>query len=148
MRIQRVTTALLMATALPLVALAQSSDDSLQKMREFRTTGTSLDIPQIEQTGEKAERLKAILENIEMPEGFEIDLFAIVPDARHMALGNSVPVVFVGTRKDKLWAVTDRDGDRVADEVKEFAPALDLAVPNGPCMTPTASSCWPSTTAC
>lgn len=136
MRIQRVTTALLMATALPLVALAQGSDDSLQKMREFRTTGTSLDIPQIEQTGEKAERLKAILENIEMPEGFEIDLFAIVPDARHMALGNSVPVVFVGTRKDKLWAVTDRDGDRVADEVKEFAPALDLAVPNGPCMTP------------
>jgi len=135
MRISRMMAALLMATALPMTALAQS-DDSLAKMREFRTTGTSLDIPQIDQKGETADRLRGILEDIEMPEGFEIDLFAVVPDARHMALGNSVPVVFVGTRKDKFWAVTDRDGDRVADEVKEFAPALDLAVPNGPCMTP------------
>ncbi len=136
MRCFSFTTALLLATTAPLAAAAQSSDDSLQRMREFRTTGTSLDIPVIEQTGDKADRLRGILENIELPDGFEIDLFAIVPDARHMALGNSVPVVFVGTRKDKFWAVTDRDGDRVADEVKEFAPALDLAVPNGPCMTP------------
>ena len=98
MRISQMTAAFLMTAALPVSALAQGGDDSLQKMREFRTTGTSLDIPQIEQTGEKAERLKSILENIEMPDGFEIDLFAIVPDARHMALGNSVPVVFVGRR--------------------------------------------------
>ncbi|MGR3626923.1 MAG: PQQ-dependent sugar dehydrogenase [Limimaricola sp.] len=135
MRTPMMIAAALLASAAPSALLAQQAEDSLQQMREFRTTGTSLDIPQIEQTGEKAERLRSILERIEMPDGFEIDLYAIVPDARHMALGNSVPVVFVGTRTDKFWAVTDRDGDRVADEVKEFAPALDLAVPNGPCMT-------------
>ena len=27
------------------------------------------------------------LENIKLPDGFKIELFAIVPDARHMAVG-------------------------------------------------------------
>ena len=33
---------------------------------------------------------------------------------------------FVGTRKEQAWAVTDRDKDRVADEVKRFAPSLTV----------------------
>ncbi len=40
-------------------------------------------------------------------------------------------VLFVGTKKDKVWAVMDRNRDRVADEVKDFAPSLDLDIPNG-----------------
>jgi hypothetical protein len=31
--------------------------------------------------------------------------------------------------------VTDRDKDRVADEVKEFAPSISFAVPNGVCFS-------------
>jgi glucose/arabinose dehydrogenase len=31
--------------------------------------------------------------------------------------------------------VTDRDKDRVADEVKEFAPSIAFKIPNGPCFS-------------
>ena len=38
-------------------------------------------------------------------------------------------------RRDLRWAVTDRNRDRVADEVKRFAPSVDFTVPNGVCFT-------------
>jgi len=44
-------------------------------------------------------------------------------------------VTFVGTRKTKVWAVTDRSRGGVADEVKEFAPTLPKKIPNGPCFS-------------
>jgi glucose/arabinose dehydrogenase len=44
-------------------------------------------------------------------------------------------MLFVGTRKTSVWAVTDRNGDGVADEVKAFAPSLNFKVPNGVCWT-------------
>jgi len=70
-----------------------------------------------------------------MPPGFKIALYAIVPDARHMAIDPNGVVLFVGTKKTDVWAVTDRNKDRVADEVKRFAPSLDLMIPNGVCFT-------------
>jgi len=70
-----------------------------------------------------------------MPPGFKIGLYAVVPDARHMAVGPQGIVTFVGTRKTKVWSVTDRNKDRVADEVKDFAPSLSFAIPNGPCFS-------------
>ena len=123
--------AALLASASTLVH-AQSN---LDKLSNFRTTGTK-EFTVIEQGGAKADAIKAILEKIELPDGFSIDLYAIVPDARHMAVGTQGIVTFVGTRKTKIWAVTDRDKDRVADEVKDFAPSIDFAVPNGPCFSP------------
>ena len=44
-------------------------------------------------------------------------------------------VTFVGTRKTKVWSVTDRNKDRVADEVKDFAPSINFTIPNGPCFS-------------
>jgi glucose/arabinose dehydrogenase len=44
-------------------------------------------------------------------------------------------MLFVGTRKTTVWAVTDRNSDNVADEVKPFAPSLKFQVPNGVCWT-------------
>lgn len=85
----------------------------------------------IEQDGAKAENIKKILENITLPDGFKISLYAIVPDARDMAMAPQGTALFVGTRKDKVWVVSDRDRDGVADEVKDFAPALEFDVPNG-----------------
>ena len=70
-----------------------------------------------------------------MPQGFKIDLYAIVPDARHMAVGPQGVALFVGTRKNDAWVVTDRNKDRVADEVKRFAPSLEMTIPNGPCFS-------------
>src|SRR5262245_27229982 len=113
----------------------QPSAGNLEKLSEFKTTGTPLDIPQIPQTGAKADAIKKNLARIKLPRGFKIGLYAIVPDARHIAVGPQGVVTFVGTRKSKVWSVTDRDKDRVADEVKEFAPSIAFALPNGVCFS-------------
>lgn len=116
--------------------LAQSADvpDNLEKLSSFKTTGVT-EFTYIEQDGDFAEGIKKTLEKITLPQGFKIGLYAIVPDARHMAVGPQGIVTFVGTRKDKVWSVTDRNKDRVADEVKDFAPSLKFAIPNGPCFS-------------
>jgi glucose/arabinose dehydrogenase len=129
----RMMTRLLAGAALfaPGLALAQAD---LEKLSSFKSTGTT-EFKTVEQGGETAENLKKVLENIEMPEGFSIDLYAIAPDARHMAVGPQGVVTFIGTRKNEVWAATDRDKDRVADEVKNFAPSLAFDIPNGPCFS-------------
>lgn len=69
------------------------------------------------------------LDEIKLPEGFAIDVFAEVPNARSMALSEQ-GVVYVGNRSgDKVWAVADRDGDGKADERHVIAEGLKT--PNG-----------------
>lgn len=98
----------------------------------FATSGKTMnDHTFIEQDSKKAENIKKILANIKLPAGFKIDLYALVPDARDMAMAPQGTVLFVGTRKDKVWVVSDRDRNGVADEVKDFAPSLSFDVPNG-----------------
>ena len=117
--------------------LPQAGQGNLERLQQFRTTGTSAaQMEPIPQEGRHADALRRNLERIKLPDGFKIELFAVVPDARHMAIGPSSGVVFVGTRKQRVWAVTDRDRDRVADEVKPFAPSIQFSVPNGLCFTP------------
>jgi glucose/arabinose dehydrogenase len=111
------------------------AQENLQKLGEFKQTGTSFDMETIEQTGTNADAIRANLERIKLPPGFKIDLYAVVPDARHMTIGPSTGMVFVGTRKTNVWAVTDRNKDRIADEVKVFAPSIEMAIPNGVCFT-------------
>ena len=120
---------------LAVLALPAFAQDNLDKLSKFQTTGVT-EFTYVEQEGAFADGIKKTLERITLPPGFKIGLYAIVPDARHMAVGPQGIVTFVGTRKDKVWAVTDRNKDRVADEVKDFAPSLKKAIPNGPCFTP------------
>jgi glucose/arabinose dehydrogenase len=127
-----VAAAAALACAMTLPALAQQN---LEKLKQFKVATTDLNIPTVPQTGRKADSLRANLKNIKMPPGFKIDLFAIVPDARHMAVAPSTNMLFVSTRKTTVWAVTDRDSDGAADEVKSFAPSLKFTNPNGVCWT-------------
>jgi Fe-S cluster assembly scaffold protein SufB len=78
---------------------------------------------------------KNILPNIKMPSGFSIELFAVVPDARHMAVARNKTTVWIGTRKDKVWQATDRDMDDIADTVEQFAPTVKFDIPNGVCFS-------------
>src|SRR5262245_34391824 len=126
--------AALVAAALALPALAQAQG-TLEKLSDFKVTGASPDVPTIPQDGPKADSIKRMLSKIKLPDGFKISLYAIVPDARHIAVGPQGVVTFVGTRKSKVYAVTDRDKDRVADEVKPFAVSLKMAIPNGVCFS-------------
>lgn len=118
------------ATVMAAPALAQ---DNLQTLMDFQVTGASH--TQIPQTGPTADALNAILPHINMPEGFEISLYAVVPDARSMAVAPQGTVTFVGTRKDKVWSVVDRTRNRVADQVMDFAPGIPFDIPNGPCFS-------------
>jgi glucose/arabinose dehydrogenase len=126
---------LLATTSLFAASFAVAQDSNLERLSAFKTTGTT-EFTVIEQGGAKADAINNTLAKIKLPQGFKISLYAIVPDARHMAVGPQGIVTFVGTRKTKVWAVTDRDKDRVADEVKDFAPSLAMAIPNGPCFSP------------
>ena len=111
----------------PTVGLAQSN---LEKLGQFKVTGTKAHTV-ISQNGPQADAIRETLKGIKMPAGFKIELYALVPDARHMAMAPQGTVLFVGTKKKKVWAVMDRNRDRVADEVKDFAPSLEFDVPNG-----------------
>ncbi|WP_245297142.1 MULTISPECIES: PQQ-dependent sugar dehydrogenase [Rhodomicrobium] len=108
--------------------------DNLEKLGKFQVTGTK-DFTEIPQKGENVKAIQQTLKKIKLPQGFKISLYAVVPDARHMAVGPQGIVTFVGTRKNKVWAVTDRNKDRVADEVKDFAPSIDFTIPNGVCFS-------------
>jgi len=70
------------------------------------------------------------LDKIELPDGFEIEVFSDqVPNARAMAWGDH-GTLFVGSRKEgKVYAVVDSDGDWRAD--KHYTIATGLKLPSG-----------------
>jgi glucose/arabinose dehydrogenase len=125
------TAALLATTA----AFAQAPEGNLEKLGAFKTTGASPNIATIPQAGPKADAIRKHLQAIKLPPGFHIGLYALVPDARHLAVGPQGIVTFVGTRKSQVYAVTDRGKTGVAEEVKPFASTINLVIPNGPCFS-------------
>jgi len=71
---------------------------------------------------------KYSLEKIKLPEGFSINVFAEVPNARSMCLGRN-GTLFVGTMSGNVYAVVDTDNNGVAEKVDTIASGLDT--PNG-----------------
>ena len=125
--------AVALVAALSLAVHAQPTN--IEKLKQMKVSGTDLNIPPVPQSGPNAEAIRDNLQRVKLPPGFRIDLYAVVPDARHMAVAPSTNMLFVGTRKTTVWAVTDRNSDGIADEVKTFAPSLNFKVPNGVCWT-------------
>ena len=69
------------------------------------------------------------LEQIKLPDGFKIAIYAEVPNARSMVLSKN-GTLFVGNRsEDNVYAVQDTDGDMVGDKV--YIIDKDLKMPNG-----------------
>ncbi len=114
---------------------AKGDEENLQKLGSFQRT-ESQPGKTIPQEGKYAENLKKVLQRIKMPDGFKIELFAIVPDAREMAVSRNKATVWVGTRKNSVYSVTDRDMDNVADTVDEFSPSVKFDIPAGTCYSP------------
>ena len=138
MKLNKILSALIVAgigSSVCTLALAQSGKDNLATLQQMKVATTDLNIPVIPQEGKNADAIRANLKHVKLPAGFKIELYAVVPDARHMAVAPSTNMLFVGTRKTKVWAVTDRNGDGTADEVKAFAPSLNFKNPNGVCWT-------------
>ena len=105
----------------------------LSSMYKSGMTTQAIVIPQ--DTKFAANVKKNILPNINLPAGFSISVFAVVPDARHMAVARNKTTVWIGTRKDKVWQATDRDMDDIADTVEQFAPTVKFDIPNGVCFS-------------
>ena len=69
------------------------------------------------------------LDQLTMPEGFEVAVYARVPNARSMTLSPN-GVLYVGNRQgDKVYAVTDADDNGTADQVRVIDEGLRM--PNG-----------------
>lgn len=69
------------------------------------------------------------LNTIKLPDGFKIEVYAEIEDARSLAISPS-GVVYVGNKdKDKVYAVKDTNGDFKAD--KKWVLASGLNMPNG-----------------
>ena len=66
---------------------------------------------------------------LQLPDGFEIAVWARVENARSLTIGTH-GTVFVGNRrKDSVWALRDSDGDGTAES--KWRIASELKMPNG-----------------
>jgi glucose/arabinose dehydrogenase len=68
------------------------------------------------------------LHRLALPPGFAVSVYARIPGARSLALGEQ-GTLFVGTRNDTVYAARDRDGDGKAETVSVLAQGLNT--PNG-----------------
>ena len=116
-------------------AFAAGDEENIAKLGSFKKTDTKAGIVIPQDTKFSANVKKNILPKVNMPAGFKISLFAVVPDARHMAVARNKTTVWIGTRKDKVWQATDRDMDDVADTVEQFSPSVNFDIPNGVCFS-------------
>jgi glucose/arabinose dehydrogenase len=91
----------------------------------------------VPQSGANVQQIEKVLQRIKLPPGFAISLYALVPEARHIAVGPQGKVIFVGTNDKKVYAIT-AGGDRAA-KVETFAPSIAFVMPNGPCFAPDGS---------
>lgn len=80
-------------------------------------------------TSVAAPALSLPLDSLNLPDGYSIEVYAEVPNARQMAQGPD-GVIYVGTRRDgRVFAVVDHNDDYEADEVIELD--ADLNLPSG-----------------
>lgn len=96
-----------------------------------RIAGTQAGGQSVAQTGSAADEIRADLKRIRLPPGFAIELYALVPDARHMAVAPGTDTLFVGTQTGTVWAVTHRAG--AVPAVTAFVPSERFVNPNGVC---------------
>ena len=111
-----------------------SGTDAMKKLEDFKSTGQHAMVS-VPQTGEKADAIRKTLAAIKLPPGFKISLYALVPDARMIAVGPQGVVTYVSTRKNKIYTLTDRGHTGHADDVREFAPTIAFNNPNGICFS-------------
>ena len=71
----------------------------------------------------------ALLNAINLPDGFEISVFAEMPKPRSIEIDPDTGTIYVGSRQGHIYALRDGDGDGRAEQVQKIADGLN--VPNG-----------------
>lgn len=77
--------------------------------------------------------IQSVLTRIELPPGFAISLYARVPDARTLAVGQKGKAVFVGSVESRAYVLTPGEGN--ASAVAQFAPSMKFTMPHGLCFS-------------
>ncbi len=78
--------------------------------------------------------LRAVLARLKLPPGFHIALYALAPEARHLAVAPDGRTLIVGTSDDKVYKISlNPDGPA---KVERFAPSEKFVLPTGPCFAP------------
>jgi glucose/arabinose dehydrogenase len=131
----RFLSALGAAMVLFVATTANAQTANIENLKQMKLSGVDPSMPPVAQEGKNANQLRENLKRVKLPPGFKIDLYAVVPDARHMAVAPSTNMLFVGTRKNTVWSVTNRNSGDTATEVKPFAPSAKFNNPNGVCWT-------------
>ena len=104
---RKILTVFVSILTLTLFTTSVFADENVKKLSNFKKTGTAAGIVIPQDTKFAANIKKNILPKIRMPAGFKIELFALAPDARHMAVSRNKGTVWIGTRKTKVWQATD-----------------------------------------
>src|ERR1700730_3696549 len=95
----KTTVALFTLAAWPAAAQpAPPAPTALETLGAMHHTGSTADWPEVPQTGPKADQVKQNLTKIKLPAGFHISLYALVPGARHIAVGPQGVATFLGRR--------------------------------------------------
>ena len=96
------------------------------------------------QGGAQRSALEQQLHRLRLPAGFQVEVLALVPGARHLAVHDNGRQVFVGTRNQTVWVVDlpqlppgqAASAATAPARVTQLAPSLALRAPNGVCLGP------------
>ncbi|MCY7369569.1 MAG: sorbosone dehydrogenase, partial [Polaromonas sp.] len=88
-KIKHLALALAGAGVVSLASAQVGAPANLDKLKQMKVATTDLNIPVVVQTGPNADAIKENLKRVKLPAGFKIALYAVVPDARHMAVAPS-----------------------------------------------------------
>jgi glucose/arabinose dehydrogenase len=83
---------------------------------------------------DEAADVRSVLATIALPKGFHIELFALAPGARHLAVSPDGRFVIAGTNDQHVYQIPLAGAD--AGQTRRFAPGVVFKAPNGPCFGP------------
>lgn len=91
-------------------------------------------VPLTAARADHADDLRATLAQIKLPQGFHIALYALAPEARHLAVAPDGGTLIVGSGNDKVYKIPI--GLDATPKAEIFAPNQKFVLPNGPCFAP------------
>jgi glucose/arabinose dehydrogenase len=99
----------------------------------FWTLGGGVAAPQSVAQDRRGAEIESTLKRIKLPPGFSIALYAMVPEARTLAVGREGRAIFVGAAETHAFVITP--GETKAVSVQPFAPSIKFTMPHGLCFS-------------
>ena len=85
---------------------AMDDEEVINKLSNFKASGADYSWDRVQQDTKYAANIKKnIISKLKLPSNFKVELFAVVPDARNMAISRNKGAVWIGTRKDRVWQI-------------------------------------------